>query len=208
MKQFNIKLSTLKALALLSAKKDIRHYLQGVLVEFNHSFTRTIATNGHILGIYQENCENLEEGFLIIPRDVIESISSNAKNINRLITFKNNGIDTSWSFESEPGRNVVFNPIEAKFPDYVRVTEKIKTNNLAAYYEPEYLNLFHKTIKTIGGGGFNLHFNGNEAGLITCSDPDFMGVIMPKRNESSEGSRFSQNLTSSLFTISKEVENV
>ena len=72
--QFTVKQSALKALVLLSAKKDIRYYLCGVNVEFSPSITRLIVTDGHKLGVYQTGAQNGGHGSFIIPADVIAAL--------------------------------------------------------------------------------------------------------------------------------------
>ena len=179
MQQFSIKLSTLKGLVILSAKKDIRYYLQGVKLEFNSKFTRCIATNGHILGINQENQENQGAGSVLVPREIIDNIKVSKKELDHIALFTQIS-EIKWSIKYM-GNEVIFSPLDAKFPDYSRVVNQVKTSGEPAFYNLDYLIDFSKVINTIGATSLNLHYNGNSGGLITCSSPDFIGVIMPTR---------------------------
>ncbi len=177
MQQFSIKLSTLKGLVILAAKKDVRYYLQGVKLEFNSKFTRCIATNGHILGINQENQENEGAGSVLVPREIIDNIKVSKRDLDHAAIFTQIS-ETKWSIKYM-GNEVIFSPLDGKFPDYSRVVNQVKTSGEPAFYDFEYLIDFSKVINTIGAKSLNLHYNGNSGGLITCSNPDFIGVIMP-----------------------------
>ena len=179
MQQFSIKLSTLKGLVILSAKKDIRYYLQGVKLEFNSKFSRCIATNGHILAINQENQENEGAGCVLVPREIIDNIKVSKKDLDFIALFTQI-TDSKWSIKYM-GNEVIFSPIDGKFPDYSRVVNQVKTSGEPAFYNLDYLIDFSKVVSTIGATSLNLHYNGDSGGLITCSNPDFIGVIMPTR---------------------------
>jgi DNA polymerase III sliding clamp (beta) subunit (PCNA family) len=179
MQQFSIKLSTLKGLVILSAKKDIRYYLQSIQLEFNSKFTRCIATNGHVLGINQENQENEGAGSVLVPREIIDNIKVSKKDLDHIALFTQIS-EAKWSIKYM-GNEVIFSPLDGKFPDYSRVVNQIKTSGEPAFYNFEYLIDFSKVVNTIGATLLNLHYNGNSGGLITCSSPDFTGIIMPIR---------------------------
>ena len=179
MQQFSIKLSTLKGLVILSAKKDIRYYLKSVQLEFNSKFSRCIATNGHILGINQENQENQGAGSVLVPREIIDNIKVSKKELDHIALFTQIS-EIKWSIKYM-GNEVIFSPLDGKFPDYSRVVNQVKTSGEPAFYNLDYLIDFSKVINTIGATSLNLHYNGNSGGLITCSNPDFIGVIMPTR---------------------------
>jgi len=179
MQQFSIKLSTLKGLVILSAKKDIRFYLQSIKIEFNCKFTRCIATNGHVLGIHQENQENGGAGSVLVPREIIDNIKVSKRDLDHAALFTQIS-ETKWSIKYI-GNEVIFSPLDGKFPEYSRVVNQIKTSGEPAFYDFEYLIDFTKVVNTIGAASLNLHYNGYSGGLITCSTPDFIGVIMPIR---------------------------
>ena len=179
MQQFSIKLSTLKGLVILAAKKDVRYYLQGINLEFNSKFTRCIATNGHILGINQENQENEGAGSVLVPREIIDNIKVSKRDLDHAALFTQIS-EIKWSIKYM-SNEVIFSPLDGKFPDYSRVVNQVKTSGEPAFYDFDYLIDFTKVVNTIGAKSLNLHYNGNSGGLITCSNSDFIGVIMPIR---------------------------
>jgi len=179
MKQFSIQLSTLKGLVILASRKDIRYYLKGVNLEFNSKFTRCISTNGHILGLHQENQENYGSGSVLVPREIIDNIKVTKKELCFIATFTELS-ENKWSIKYM-GNEIIFSPIDGRFPDYARVINKDKTSGEPAFYSPEYLIDFTKVINTINAKFLTLHYNGDSGGVITCSNPDFLGVIMPIR---------------------------
>ena len=59
----------LHAMATLAAKKDIRYYLNGLLVEWNATTTRIVATDGHKMGIY--NLPTLLSARILLPLRIV-----------------------------------------------------------------------------------------------------------------------------------------
>jgi DNA polymerase-3 subunit beta len=185
--QFNVKQSTLKALLLLAAKKDIRYYLVGVNAEFSPSITRITATDGHKLGLYQIDAQNAGYGSLIIPADVINALPKCGAYDPELTFTKCDGNATGWTITGLPNSGqVVFQQLDGKFPDYVRVMN-VKTDGLAASYNPEYLMQFLKVQHLLGGSKkctINLYQSGKSSAMVTLAGvPEFYGVIMPMRTD-------------------------
>ena len=186
--QFTVKQSTLKALVLLAAKKDIRYYLNGVNVDFSPNITRVAATDGHKLGVYQSGAQNAGHGSLIIPSDVIAALPKTGGYDPELTFLKCDGNATGWEIVGLPNNGrIVFQQVEGKFPDYARVLN-VKTDGLAASYNPEYLIQFLKVQHLLGGSKKcipNLYQSGKSSALITLAGVDnFYGVIMPMRCDS------------------------
>jgi DNA polymerase III subunit beta len=185
--QFTVKQSTLKALVLLAAKKDIRYYLCGVNVEFSPSITRVVATDGHKLGLYQTGAQNAGHGALIIPADVINALPKTGSYDPELTFIKCDGNATGWTITGLPnGGQTVFQEIEGNFPDYKRVCS-FKTDGLPGNYNPEYLMQFLKVQHLLGGSKkctINLYQSGKSSALVTLAGvPEFYGVIMPMRTD-------------------------
>ena len=186
--QFTVKQSTLKALVLLAAKKDIRYYLCGVNVEFSPSITRVLATDGHKLGLYQTGAQNGGTGSLIIPADVIAAIPKSGSYDPELTFTKCDGNATGWTITGLPnGGQMVFQQLDGNFPDYRRVCH-FTTDGSPANYNPEYLMQFLKVQHLLGGSKkctINLYQNGKSSALVTLAGvPEFYGVIMPMRADS------------------------
>jgi len=204
MNQFHIKQSTLDAILLIAAKKDIRYYLNGVYIEFNDQISRAVGCDGHKLGIYQNAApDNRGNGSIIIPRDVIENLPKKCD----ILTFSQIS-DTHWEINTG-NATIKFAPCDAKYPDFRRVVHGIQTagtSGQAAGYNLDYLNQFEKCGNILAGSKLRmgnrlrLHHNGDAAGLVLLNCVDgFAGVVMPLRDSvGSTGALFPLELTSDL----------
>ena len=207
--QFHIKQSTLDAMLLIAAKKDIRYYLNGVYIEFNDQITRAVGCDGHKLGIYQTAVpsSNTGTGSLIIPRDVIENLPKAGKNTH-LISITQNDTGAGWTINT--GLTTVgFTPYDDKYPDFRRVVHGIQTagtSGVAAGFNLDYLNQFEKCGNLLAGSKLRmgnrlrLHHNGDAAALVLLNCVEgFAGVVMPIRDSiGSTGALFPLELTSDL----------
>jgi hypothetical protein len=204
MTQFTINQNALDALLLIAGKKDIRHYLNGVYVEFNENTTRIVGCDGHKLGIFQVVSENNSgAGSIIIPRNTIENLPKKA---GKLIFSNVEG--NRWRIDAE-NCAVFFTPEDAKYPDFRRVVHSVQTagtNGVAAGFNLEYLNQFEKCGNLLAGNKLRvgnrlrLHHNGDGAALVLLNCVDgFAGVVMPMRDDvGSTGAMFPAELTSEL----------
>jgi len=211
MNQFHIKQSTLDAILLIAAKKDIRYYLNGVYIEFNDQISRAVGCDGHKLGIYQNAApDNRGNGSIIIPRDVIENLPKKCD----ILTFSQIS-DTHWEINTG-NATIKFAPCDAKYPDFRRVVHGIQTagtNGVAAGFNLDYLNQFEKCGNLLAGSKLRmgnrlrLHHNGDAAGLVLLNCIDgFAGVVMPLRDSiGSTGALFPLELTSDLTAPANEL---
>ena len=142
MTQFTINQNALDALLLIAGKKDIRHYLNGIYVEFDATTTRVIGCDGHKLGIYQVASENNAGcGSIIIPRSTIENLPKKAGSLTFI-----KGENNQWRINAQ-NCAVFFTPEDAKYPDFRRVVHGLQTagtSGAAAGFNLEYLNQFEK----------------------------------------------------------------
>ena len=113
--------NVLKASVHCAAKKDTRYYLCGVLFAFKHGFfskLEIISTDGHVMSAfsipldYVDNAQTADFEF-IIPIDAIK------------LALKGSAKGDALILESLPdGRyvlgDIIFSPIDGKFPDYRR----------------------------------------------------------------------------------------
>jgi len=203
MTQFTINQNALDALLLIAGKKDIRHYLNGIYVEFDATTTRVIGCDGHKLGIYQTTGDNAGCGSLIIPRETIEKLP---KKIG-VLTF-NQADGNRWRITAG-NFVVVFSALEDKYPDFRRVVHGLQTagtSGVAAGFNLEYLNQFEKCGNILAGSKLrvgkrlSLHHNGDAAELVLLNCVDgFAGVVMPLRDSiGSTGALFPAELTTEL----------
>ena len=211
MNQFHIKQSTLDAMLLIAAKKDIRYYLNGVYIEFNDQISRAVGCDGHKLGIYQNAApDNRGNGSIIIPRDVIENLPKKCD----ILTFSQIS-DTHWEINTG-NATIKFAPCDAKYPDFRRVVHGIQTagtSGAAAGFNLDYLNQFEKCGNLLAGSKLRmgnrlrLHHNGDAAALVLLNCVDgFAGVVMPLRDSiGSTGALFPAELTSDLTAPANEL---
>ena len=211
MTHFHIKQTTLDAMLLIAAKKDIRYYLNGVYIEFNDQTTRAVGCDGHKLGIFQNAApDNRGNGFIIVPREVIENLPKKCD----ILTFSQIS-DTHWEINTG-NATIKFAPCDAKYPDFRRVVHGIQTagtSGVAAGFNLDYLNQFEKCGNILAGSKLRmgnrlrLHHNGDAAALVLLNCVDgFAGVVMPLRDSiGSTGALFPLELTSDLTAPAQEL---
>jgi hypothetical protein len=203
----HIQQSTLDAMLLIAGKKDIRHYLNGVYLEWNSTLTRAVGCDGHRLAVKQHFVEdNAGAGSIIIPRDVIERLPKRPKN-DALVQITCTGVEDSkrWAIVAG-GVSINFTPCEDRYPDWRRVTHGIKTNGEAAGFNLDYLMSFEKAGVILGGGKCRIgsrvrvHHNGSQGAIVTLDGIDgFAGVVMPlKEQVGSAGALFPADLTTDV----------
>lgn len=173
----------------LASKKDVRYYLNGVLVEGMENETRCAATDGHVLGVARARSENGMGGqdvvTLIVPRDIAELIVKTTKGKG---LFNLCHLDGKWTAETVRG-GFGFAPIDGRFPDY-RMVIPTDLNNEPSQFDPELMARFGKVGKSLGVKPHpTVHHNG-EAGacrVVFDGRDDFLGVIMPLRIKNAVG---------------------
>jgi DNA polymerase-3 subunit beta len=178
----------LKALKLFVGKKDIRHYLNGVYVEFNKYNTIFVATDGHRLlsaAIYNRETQHGRNTIgAIIPIETIESLLKVKPRVDvGLITLtvedkivkKIDVISDAVKLETLP--------IQATYPDFRKVFPE-SVSNEPGNYDFTYLNDFNKAAEYISGTKFKkayLSQNGDKAALVDV-ESDCVGIICPLKN--------------------------
>jgi DNA polymerase-3 subunit beta len=170
----NMDANILHAMATLAAKKDIRYYLCGVLVEWNSKTTRIVATDGHKMGIYNlPDQNNATSGSVIIPLDALTGLKGD-------VIIGENTLTTSDSVKT-------FTPIEGRFPDYARVTAAREPSGIAGQFNVDYMAQFQKIARMLGKktDAAVFYHNGanNSARVSLTSDDNFYGVLMPTKLE-------------------------
>jgi len=163
---------SLKAMAVLASKQDIRYYLNGVLVESTGAYTRMVATDGHLLGIFQIS-ETAHEGkafSIIIPNEIIAKLD---KKDNFLSTNEHG----NWSIDG-----IAFTPVDGKFPDYMRVLPLNPTSGEASQFNPELITRFVKCSKLLNGSKLpTIAHNGGSSAFVDIGIDRFVGIVMPMR---------------------------
>jgi DNA polymerase III subunit beta len=135
----------LKAALLFAAKKDVRNYLNGVLIEWDRENVTIAATDGHRL--FAATCpmdEPVEPGSVIVSYDDIKraltgykaeciEFTPNADHIRQIATLG----------------SVSFLPLDGTYPDW-RLVVPAKISGEAAQFNPAYVGDLAKASKALG----------------------------------------------------------
>jgi DNA polymerase-3 subunit beta len=165
--------NSLKAMSLLASKQDIRYYLNGVLVESTGAHTRLVATDGHLLGLYQikETAHEDKAFSIIIPNEIIAKLDK----VDNFLSC----VDGKWNIDG-----ISFTPIEGKFPEYMRVFPTKPASGESAQFNHEFITRFAKCSKLLNGTKYPvIAHNGGSSALVDLGLDNFVGVVMPMRNE-------------------------
>lgn len=165
--------NVLQAMSILASKKDVRYYLNGVYVIGTLDKVRFVATDGHILGLYQNEDYLPDENFdLIIPNEVIAKLE---KNKDHVLSCE----EGKWQID-----NMIFTPIDGKFPDYQRVLPRGDISNEVAQFNPDFIARFQKVGKLLVKNAVpTIGHNGGSSALVDIGHMNFIGVMMPIRTE-------------------------
>ena len=186
--KITLKTSVLRAALLCSAKKDIRYYLQGICISFNHpEIAMVCGTNGHILFAGQCPIDVIEApdayGFeIIVPGDVIKGLDKKA-DVVMLET-----IDSMPKGYYVLG-NSRFQAIDARFPDVSRVipSRDAFAEIKPSYFKPEYLCTANEALAMFYGHKkdkcYSLAQRGDASGVVHNERNDALVVVMPMRND-------------------------
>jgi hypothetical protein len=186
--KITLKTSVLRAALLCAAKKDIRYYLQGICISFNHpEIAMVCGTNGHILFAGQCPIDVIEApeayGFeIIVPGDVIKGLDKKA-DVVMLET-----IDSMPKGYYVIG-NSRFQAIDARFPDISRVipSRDAFAEIKPSYFKPEYLCTANEALAMYYGSKkdicYPLHTRGDGSGVVHMNRNDALVVVMPMRND-------------------------
>lgn len=178
MRTFEIQENVLLAMTNLAGKKDIRYYLNGVHVDITSDYIRIVATDGHLLGIFQQTQQTKGDPVkVIIPTEVIAKLDKNKGHHILMLNDSHN-----WSIGG-----IAFVPLDGTYPDYMRVLPKGEMSNEVAQFNPDFLARFAKVAKLIGGSKnptITVAHNGNSPAWVDIGMPMcFIGVMMPLRSE-------------------------
>lgn len=124
--QLRVPQKTLKALLnrtqFAMAQQDVRHYLNGLLLEVMPSALRTVATDGHRLALSTESFEHdLAPKQVIVPRKGVAELSRFLEDTDELIDLQIN--DRNLTVHA-PAFSFVSKLIDHRFPDYQRALPK------------------------------------------------------------------------------------
>ena len=176
----------IQAALLFAAKKDIRYYLNAVLVETTPGETRLVATDGHALLVQRYAAVNAETVSVVIPRDVLEGV----KGGGHIVGVRD---ALGWSL-IDGNTRTAFTPTDGQYLDYrrlLRATKAQSGDTSAGHFNPEFLVKYQKAARILGSKEYPFIRQAGEkngAFVTTQGLPDFLGVIMPCRLGFSEKS--------------------
>jgi DNA polymerase-3 subunit beta len=171
-----INVTTLKALLLFAAKKDIRYYINGVHFEQSATGTVAVATNGHCLAVAKLDSDPVENASFTVPREHLDNVVKGAKGSIDIVQVD----DTQCTILSSNGRITV--PLcDAKYVDWRRVTTPQQTGE-RGYYDPEYAAMVNKAGQIVKPSniGYLIQQNGNSVGYCNLADV-IHAYVMPLR---------------------------
>ncbi len=178
----NIPRNALKAVSLAMAARDIRFYLNGMLIQCSGRTVRLVATDGnrlHLLDLPQEvPCPPLVEG-VIIPRALIEWALKNSKPGQSVqITT-----DSATVTIAAGGAGMSGAAIDGAYPYYGRVLPCGVPTGEVAQFDPHYVSDAYAAVKELAGRGEplfpTLRHNGPNGATVAYER--FLAVIMPLR---------------------------
>ena len=170
------KLAWLKAVMMAAAKKDIRYYLNGVMVRNGEM----VATNGHMmLLIKSEGIKS--DGEYIIDNDTLKMIVTSHKGIKG-----DNRVEVIDSMTVTGGSKISITPVDGKFPEVNRVIPQ-ETSGEIAHFNAEYLLACQKANEEFLDSKnvyIKLQHNGQSGAKFESDDwinNKLIGVVMPVR---------------------------
>lgn len=198
--KIEIEAKDILAVSCLSAQKDIRYYLNGVLLEIWPTRSRLVATDGHCLGIIQRNGNTDLNGVhpddgtpyqAILPNGLIDKIK-NKKGFIGLAIEPNNGLanaQDTLTLTLQDFSTIRMQAEAGKFPDYMRVIPPYFSGEVAQF-DLGIVNKFYKAYNMLANKkagwlcpAITIAHNGPSGALVGFSGYDeFIGIIMPLRN--------------------------
>ena len=186
----HISRSKLKAAAYFSGVKDIRFYLNGILIESTPMQTRVCATDGHALFCAKDDAKDDNAGTFtgIVPNDTIKQILAwkapykGAADLPVVITTAADEQRAEWC-----GNTAVFKLLDGKFPEYARVVPA-DVSGEASHFNPELLIRCKKVAEALGTSskGFYAFKQGGDNSAIAVFSSEAFAVIMPMRGEKAD----------------------
>ena len=178
----------LKAAEVMSAKNDIRYYLNGVLVEVLDDEVRLVATDGHKMFFLRKKHTISVPARLIVPNEVLALLK-----LKKQSKYQRTAIISYGESERDKatleydGLEIGFRPIDGVFPNYDKIlAEGFNPSGETAHFNPAYFGDFQRAV-AIAFGKSSSHQvtiwpNGGKPAPVTYrSETSFYGLIMPLR---------------------------
>jgi DNA polymerase III sliding clamp (beta) subunit (PCNA family) len=182
MTTITLKIKDIKAVSHAMGNKDLRYYLNGVLVEHNGIETRLVATDGHRLHgvrIEHDNALLSEPVGYIIPRDFVMQLLKTkfSKKDEKQVTLTFSEDKVSVTLPN--GNSIISKLIDGKFVDYRKAIPKTFSGEYA-YLNPQYqldavngLNDYSENKNIV----IKIQHNGDGAAILAYGN--YIALIMP-----------------------------
>lgn len=184
----SIPMTILAAVAPFMAKKDVRFYLNGALLETTGACLRAVGTDGHAMAVADAPSADTLPAPLILPRDAVEWALKQKADAVKLTEA-----DGMYRLAAG-GSSIEVKPIDGRYPDYRAVFPRLGDDESMSAFNPLILATIEKArtgIAKVGGAGrhvaLTLHGNGKGnsigfelSGLL--AGLRVVGVAMPLRD--------------------------
>jgi len=184
--KFTIKRRDIRGMLHLSAKKDIRYYLQGIHVVRDFRGTYIEATDGHILGrLFIDGIQSDTPLSVVLPSEHLIKLKGTKRQGDDYLHFSVEGLSIECISDNQTVR---FEALEARFPDADRVIPMVfKDEDIKpSTFNPDLLVRFVDFSEEIWGKRQvpSLTQRGEQSCLVSfpMMDDHFVGVMMPFRD--------------------------
>ena len=193
----------LKSLRHIMAVRDVRYYLNGVLVQCDVRGKFYVACDGHRLAVYFEKWgdgEEVQDCAVIIPGDVVKAIKPEKHGVAAVLSGAEKYQDEhgrtvvkslDWKLDTFNGPALSFKAIDGKFVDWQRVIpEKVSGDVCGVNFD--YLADFNACLRDGTGAKFSavVRYNGEGAAVVMpANDVPFLGVVMTMRGRTDDYAR-------------------
>ena len=180
--------NSLKALALIAGKDDVRFYLNGVCIDtMTPGRVHLVACDGHrLLVIGNAKVDgDIPQGQYIVPIDAINAARPVRKDP---ITIDIEPVDSYIAKYTITGKLVgTGRTIDGRYPDWLRTvpTRRAEAGELA-HFNLNYVGDFGRVAELIDFKYPHIVHNGNAAAWVNLGS-DVFGVIMPIRGDTVTG---------------------
>jgi len=180
MNEVTMPVEQVRALLLCAAKKDIRHYLNGVLFDLDNH--RAVSTDGRLMLLVNITVIDPSPGQVIVPRDALENLVKGGKKTDTVMfTFDSKSVTAQrGSVQS------TCEPIDGKFPDYEKVCPK-ECGGETTQFDPALLATVGKAVLMASDAPADaipaVAHNGLSAAVVAANGYEHrtIGLIMPCR---------------------------
>jgi hypothetical protein len=189
----------LRAALITAGFKDVRYYLNGVLLDITPDFVRVVSTDGHRITVFHCARPATDEPYapaqIIIPRETLKGIKA-AKYCNfvELVYDAAKPLE-ECRIENTSAGTLLFKPIERRFPDYSRIFGGCQTYTAGpCEFNRAYLADADAVIKEAKSASKrdtfcrpDIYSQSAAVAFVTCQDvPEYFGAIMPLRCDTPE----------------------